>query len=104
MSVTDLATCTADHVGSNREAVLEQIEKWGQDEIKTFLDWYYGLGGPDRALFLGLLSLGGGPLTAILMKAIGAAGLEIAIGLIALVALVGYAILFDAMRYCDDKL
>jgi len=104
MSVEDFATCTADHVGSNRDAVIEEIKKWGQHEIREFLTWYRGLSDADRALFLSLLSLGGGALVAIISKAIGAAGVEIAIGLVVLVALVGYAILFDAMHDCSDKL
>lgn len=104
MSVEEFATCTANHIGSNTDTVLEEIKKWGQHEIQAFLTWYHGLSDSDRALFLTLLSLAGGALIAILTKAIGAAGPEIAAGLVILAGVAAWAIIIDAMSDCSDKL
>lgn len=101
MSVDDFANCYANRVGTTVDAVIDDLRKIGEDDLKQFLTWFRGLGDADRALVLFLA----GTLTSVLLKiCTKAVGQTAAAGIIALLGGASWALLVKSFADCEDQI
>lgn len=102
MAIQDFVECYAFHVGTTVDAVSNDINAIGTENIKRFITWFRGLSDADRALLLAVANyLFAGVLLKILEKVIGRVA---AAAIIALLGGASWALLAQSFLACKDRL
>lgn len=104
MTAEAYGTCVANKIGGDVDTVVAVIHRAGEDAWRSFITWFRGLSDADRALFLAAVGIGSTILIKILEAVLGAAGAEIAAGIVILLGIASWAAIIDALIECEPQL
>ena len=80
MAIEEFAQCYAERVGTTVDAVIDDMVRLGEANIRVFLTWWRGLSEADRALVTLLAGIANGVLLKILTRSVSVAAGTLLIG------------------------